>query len=122
MPTSLEDALREVELEAGRTYEVRVRGFEIEVRVRPVSVSVDDDGGDVISDRANLLRPGAGVPVINRPGPLPVFRPPEALDQAMIEAPYDLPHSKNGFRCEVRAVAELPRLNMPEIPADEVAE
>lgn len=122
MATTLEQALSDVELEDGRTYAVRVRGREIEVRVKPSTKSpIAQDRSETESALADLIRTEDGAPGSNRPGSLPLFPPPEVLNQVMIEAPYDLPRLRNGIRCEVRAVAELPRPNNPDIPADEEA-
>lgn len=81
MPTTLEDALGDVDLETGRTYCVRIRGQEIEVRVKPLaSPLVFEDQGEMAGAWAELVQHGKGVPCINRAAPLPAFPLPEIPD------------------------------------------
>lgn len=76
MATTLEEALKDVELEEGRTYAVRVRGREIEVRVKPPAAGIQD-GEMMIEPWTSLPSPAGGVPSVVRPGPLPPFPTPD---------------------------------------------
>ena len=94
MSISLTDALKGVELEAGRTYRCAVRGHRVELRVLP-ELADEPDSVDEAAATGGLK------------------------DEDIRLDPWcDLPSPRPLARVESRRVAHLP-IDIPEIPADE---
>lgn len=98
MSISLAEALEEVELEPGRTYECEVRGQQVELHVLPKRTST-----------APVVR--------NQYATTPGVHPDDIRLDAWCELPSPVPLS----RVVPRAVASLP-FDIPEIPPSEDAE